>query len=109
MWCGFDWNIFQIITEIFTQFIQLCCVADVVDGAKFVVILFPFFKDWIERDYIELVCFYSNFEQDLIGGFYWLKILCTSYCRVRYGKYFTSFSYFATYFVSKIFDITTVR
>ena len=51
MWCGFDWNIFQIITEIFTQFVQLCFVINVVDGAKFVVTIFPcFFK----RDYIEL-------------------------------------------------------
>lgn len=47
MWCDFDWNIFQIITEMFTQFIQLCCVVNVFIAAKFVVARFPcFFKHW---------------------------------------------------------------
>ena len=54
----FDSNIVQIITKIFPQFIQLCCLTNVFIAAKIVATIFLcFFKHWTWLDRISLFLF----------------------------------------------------
>ena len=52
MWYGSDWNIFQIISSLFIQFIELCCITNVFIAAKFVVIILSCFykyETWLHQ------------------------------------------------------------
>ena len=94
MWCGFNWNIFKIISDILIQFIQF------IRFLTYSIIFSYFYKHWDSNFY-----HFRALNPRSFGGCHSCpKTLLNSVSLKKFwmrlwsyniGKYFTHFSYFA--------------